>query len=119
MELVVTRRRGEHPETAQSLNNLGVAHFDTSNYTNAEELYKRSAEIKEGALGGEHPELALTLNNLAELYRTQRRFEEAEPLYARALAIDEKSLGPDHPARYVRFGAGPTAPAKHIAARGE
>ena len=86
-----------HPETAQSLNNLAVAHFAKGDYATAEELYRRSIAIKEAALGADHPELALTLNNLAELYRTQRRFDEAEPLYMRALAIDEESLGPDHP----------------------
>ena len=89
------RRLGpDHPETAQSLNNLAVAHFENGDSRAAEQLYKRSIAIKEAALGPEHPELALTLNNLAELYRTQRRFEEAEPLFNRALAIDQKVVGP-------------------------
>ena len=87
----------DHPDVANSLNNLAELYHTQGRYADAEPLYKRSLAIKEKAFGPDHPDVALSLNNLAELYRAQGRYADAEPLYKRALAIREKALGPDHP----------------------
>ena len=97
--LAITERAlgPDHPDTAQSLNNLAALYGSQGHYEQAEPLYQRALAISEKALGPDHPSTATSLNNLAALYRSQGRYEEAEPLYQRALAISEKALGPDHP----------------------
>jgi CHAT domain-containing protein/Tfp pilus assembly protein PilF len=87
----------DHPDVAQSLNNLARLYREQGRYADAEPLYKRSLAIYEKALGPDHPDVATSLNNLATLYRNQGRYADAEPLYKRSLAIYEKALGPDHP----------------------
>ena len=86
-----------HPEVADSLNNLALLYDDQGRYGDAEPLYKRSLAIREKALGPDHPDVAESLNNLAGLYKAQGRYADAEPLYKRSLAIRERTLGSDHP----------------------
>jgi CHAT domain-containing protein/Tfp pilus assembly protein PilF len=87
----------EHPNVAQSLNNIAANYGAQGRYGEAEPLYKRSLAIKEKALGPNHPDVAQSLNNLALNYNAQGRYAEAEPLLKRSLAIYEKALGPEHP----------------------
>jgi len=87
----------DHPDVANSLNNLAALYLEQGRYADAKPLFKRSLAILEKSLGPDHPGVATALNNLAELYRDQGRYVDAEPLYNRSLAIWEKSLGPDHP----------------------
>ena len=87
----------DHPDVAQSLNNLAALYHEQGKHATAEPLYQRALAIREKALGPEHPDVATCLNNLAELYRARGKNAQAEPLYQRALAIHEKVLGPDHP----------------------
>ena len=86
----------EHPDTAQSLNDLAVLYKSQGLYSNAEPLYQRALVIREKALGPEHPDTSSSLNNLAGLYDNQGLYVKAESLYKRALAINEKALGPEH-----------------------
>ena len=87
----------DHPDTAQSLNNLAALYDSQGQYVQAEPLYRRALAVREKSLGPDHPDTAGSLNNLAGLYRIQGRYAQAEALCERALAIYEKSLGPDHP----------------------
>ena len=87
----------EHPNAAESLNNLGLLYKRLGRYAEAEPLYRRALAILEKTFGPEHPNVAACLGNLAELYRAQAKYAEAEPLYKRSLAIMEKVLGPDDP----------------------
>jgi CHAT domain-containing protein/Tfp pilus assembly protein PilF len=86
-----------HPDVAQSLNNLAELYKDQGRYADAEPLFKRSLDIAEKASGPNHPEFAGSLDNLASLYIHQGRYADAEPLIKRSLAIYEKTLGPNHP----------------------
>ncbi len=87
----------DHPDVAQSLNNLALLYQEQGHYAAAEPLLKRAQAIREKALGPDHPDVANSLNNLAALYLAQGHYAAAEPLVKRALAIAEKALGPDHP----------------------
>ena len=87
----------EHPDVAQSLNNLAGLYRAQGQYAPAEPLYRRALAIWEKALGPEHPDVATSLNHLAGLYEHQGQYAQAEPLSRRALAIREKALGPEHP----------------------
>ncbi len=86
-----------HPDVAQSLNNLAGLLQSQGKYAEAEPLYRRSLAIWEEKLGADHPQVATSLNNLAALLRTQGKYAEAEPLYRRSLAIREEKLGSNHP----------------------
>lgn len=87
----------EHPDIAQTLNNLAILHLAQGEYGEARPLLERSLVIREQALGPEHPEVARSLGHLANLYRDQEEFDQAEPLYERSLRIREQVLGPKHP----------------------
>ena len=52
----------DHPDVAQSLNNLAGLYDSLGDYAKAEPLYKRSLGIWEKALGPEHPYGSSTFN---------------------------------------------------------
>jgi len=81
----------EHPDVADSLNNLANLYDSQGKYAEAELLYQRALSIREQSLGPEHPDVAALLNNLASSYRAQGKHAEAELLYQRALHIREQS----------------------------
>jgi CHAT domain-containing protein len=87
----------EHPDTADSLNNLAGLYEAKGDYARAEPLYMRALAVREKALGAEHPNTAQSLNNLAGLYEAKGDYAKAESLHIRALAIYEKVLGTEHP----------------------
>jgi tetratricopeptide (TPR) repeat protein len=87
----------EHPDTAMSLNNLGLLLQDQGDLAGARPLLERALAIKEKMLGPEHPDTALSLNNLAHLLQAQGDLAASRPRYERALAIFENGLGPEHP----------------------
>src|SRR5712691_4105686 len=57
----------DHPNVAQSLNNLALLYKAQGRYTDAEPLYKWALANYERALGHTHPYVAASLNNLAGL----------------------------------------------------
>jgi len=87
----------DHPDTANSLNNVATLYQNQGRYNEAEPLFQRALSILEQVFGAEDPHTTASLNNLALLYNDQGKYEEAEPLYQHALAILEKVYGPDHP----------------------
>jgi tetratricopeptide (TPR) repeat protein len=87
----------EHPNVAESLNNLACLLREQGRYAEAEPLYRRALAINEKTVGPGHPDVATILNNLAMLLQLQGKYAEAEPLYRRALVVLEKSLGSEHP----------------------
>ena len=86
----------EHPEVADSLNDLASLYGPMGQQAKAVPLYERALKIREKALGHEHPYVAIILNNLAETYREMGDYAKAEPLYKRAVKIFETKLGPTH-----------------------
>ncbi|MEO7048721.1 MAG: CHAT domain-containing tetratricopeptide repeat protein, partial [Ferruginibacter sp.] len=87
----------EHPDYANSLNNLAGLYSDMKQYEKAEPLYLEAKNIREKALGKEHPDYANSLNNLAGLYSDMGQYEKAESLYIEAKNIREKVLGKADP----------------------
>jgi tetratricopeptide (TPR) repeat protein len=87
----------EHPDTAESLNNLAHLLQAQGDFAGARPLHERALAIREETLGPEHPDTAESRNNLASLLSTQGDLAGARPLYERALAITEKALGTEHP----------------------
>ena len=87
----------DHPDTANSLNNLAGLLQDKGEYEGAEPLFRRALDIRERVLGRDHPDTARSLNNLALLLQVKGEYEKAGPMYKRALKIMEKSFGQKHP----------------------
>jgi CHAT domain-containing protein len=87
----------EHPDTANSLSNLGGLYREMGNYARAEPLFQQALEIRQKTLGPEHPDTANSLNDLAELYSAIGAYPKAEPLLEQALQIRKKAFGPEHP----------------------
>jgi tetratricopeptide (TPR) repeat protein len=87
----------EHPETLQSVNNLGVLLETKGDCEGAEALYRRALEGLEKTLGAEHLETLRSVNNLGNLLYDKGDYEGAEVLYRRALEGKEKALGAEHP----------------------
>jgi tetratricopeptide (TPR) repeat protein len=87
----------EHPDTAESLNNLASLLYEKGDYAEAEPLYRRALAIRERALGPEHPDAARSLTNLALALHARGDYAAAEPLYRQALTADEQALGMEHP----------------------
>ena len=81
---LVMVKTAEHPDVANSLNNLALLHKGKGQYAKAEPLYGRALAIREKTLGSEHPDVATSLNNLAGLHQAKGEYAEAEPLYQRA-----------------------------------
>jgi Tfp pilus assembly protein PilF len=81
----------DHPDVANSLNNLAALYQKQGRNADAEPLYKQSVAILERSLGPDHPEIATNLNNLGALYKAQGRDADAELLYARSLMIQKKA----------------------------
>jgi tetratricopeptide (TPR) repeat protein len=86
----------EHPDTARSLNDLGLLLQLQDDLVQARPLSERALAIREKVFGPEHPDTAQSLNNLAHVVRLQGDLAEARRLHERALAIREKVLGPEH-----------------------
>jgi tetratricopeptide (TPR) repeat protein len=86
-----------HPDVANSLNNLAFLYYSQGHYSEAEPLYQQALKILQTALGENHPDIATSLNNLAGLYQDQGRYSEAEPLFQQAFKIRQTALGENHP----------------------
>jgi len=71
----------QHPDYAQSLNNLAALCYSQGHYDQALPLYQEASEVFGLVLGKQHPDYALSLNNLAYLYSSQGNDEQALPLY--------------------------------------
>jgi tetratricopeptide (TPR) repeat protein len=87
----------EHPDTAQSLNNLASLLQAEGDLAGARPYFERALAVSEKGVGPEHPITAICLNNLASLLHDQGDLASARPYFERALMIREKFLGPEHP----------------------
>lgn len=63
----------DHPDCAQSLNNLAALHTERREYEMAEDMYEKALDIRKKALSPDHPSLAYTLKHLAMLYKRRVR----------------------------------------------
>ena len=80
----------EHPSIVGYYNNLAEVYKRQREYEKAEELYKKSLQIRERVLGEEHPDTINSYNNLAILYDDRGEYEKAEELYKKVLKFAKK-----------------------------
>lgn len=86
----------EHPDFANSLNNLALIYEAQGRYLEAEPLIEQSIGIFEQLPDGFQRYLANSLNTLAGIYELQGRYYEAALLCIRALKIRVQQLGGSH-----------------------
>jgi eukaryotic-like serine/threonine-protein kinase len=82
--------------TANVINNVGVLHFERSDYPAAQEYMKRAVEAQLAA-GAAPIEVALPLANVASLARIQGRLDEAVEHYERSLDMFRAANATDDP----------------------
>ncbi len=94
---VLERVFGDHPNTALSYGNVGLALVELDRAEEALEMHRRSLEMTRTTVGENHPDFAMALNNTGSALRELGRLEEARATYERSLALRETLLGMDHP----------------------
>ena len=88
----------EHPDTADSYNNIGMLLRDLGDFSGCRAHLERALALRLKLLGESHADTADTISELGVLCWTERKNEEAVAHFMRALAICEDVLGMDHPA---------------------
>jgi hypothetical protein len=90
---------GASLNAVHAANHMADVRIEQFRLPEAEELLKKSLEIREAKLPPGHPHLGLSLHSFARLRERQGLAIEAEPFYQRALAIRDAALPQDHPHR--------------------
>lgn len=94
---VKTKAAGpDHPELADSLNNLAILHFFSGEYLDARPLWERALVLRRAELGPEDPKVAHMMNNLGNLLTMTGEYDRARELYEGALTIREGAFGSEH-----------------------
>ena len=65
--------------------NIGECFRISSKYTEAEQMYRQTLELREKVLGQEHPSTLDSMNNLALVLDSQGKYDEAEQMRQQAL----------------------------------
>ena len=89
----------EHPDVANSLNNLAGLYYNQGQYAKAEPLIERALAIREKALGPEHPDVARASTTWRALRLHQGQYAKAEPLLSPGAGDPGKGPGPGAPRR--------------------
>ena len=87
----------EHPDVANSYNNLATVLRHQGDLDQAKEYHERALAIRQQTLGSQHPDVASSYNNLANVLSNQGDLKQAMEYYERSLAIMQQNLGPQHP----------------------
>jgi hypothetical protein len=99
MERVLTIRRKalgeEHPETAQSYDDMGNNLISLGRNAEAEAVTRKGLAIRRRLLGDDHLDTSSSYYGLATCLNNQDRYAEAEVLSQKALVIVRKSRGDD------------------------
>jgi len=78
---------GNHPDVANTLNNLAALNLDRNDSSAAERLFLESIAVFKESVGEMHPDVALAYYNLAVLCKGKQDFAGAEAFCRRALLI--------------------------------
>lgn len=86
-----------HPEIAQTLNNLAVSVKSQSRFKEAQPFYEEALAIQRKVLGENDPRTATTIRDLAIFHGIQGHYREAEPYFKEALTAYEAAFGRESP----------------------
>lgn len=87
----------EHPDTAQSLNNLGAVLRAQGDLAGARRYFERALAIREQVFGAEHPDTAQSIWWMGTLLAASGDHNGARTHIQCAVAIYNQTLGASHP----------------------
>lgn len=88
---------GDHPDIAQSMNNIGFLLAVLEKFNRAESMYSKALEMDRRMLGEMHPDVATDYNNLGGLLHNTGHLDKADSLYRKALDIYKRLEGDNSP----------------------
>ena len=87
----------DHPDTANSYNNIAVVYVSQGDYSKALEWNFKALAIRENILGVEHPDTELSYYNIANTYYSQGDYSKALEWFLKSYKILLLKLGEAHP----------------------
>lgn len=87
----------DHPDTAETCQDIASVCQDEGDYDSALEWYDRALEIVKNTLGEGSSRAATLYNNIATVLQSQGHLASALTLFQKAQAVYESSLGAEHP----------------------
>ena len=66
-----------HPDTALSYHNLGIAYNNKEEYDKAIRYHEKALKVKLYTLGENHPDTAISYNNFGYTYFNKREYDKA------------------------------------------
>eukprot|EP00761_Pharyngomonas_kirbyi_P010783 gb/GECH01010806.1/.p1 GENE.gb/GECH01010806.1/~~gb/GECH01010806.1/.p1 ORF type:complete len:1156 (+),score=296.64 gb/GECH01010806.1/:1-3468(+) len=85
-----------HPDTANSYNNVGRVYYKQEEYDKSLEYLKKGLKIRKKMFGLKHPETAESYDNIGRVYFRQKKYDEALEYYETCLKIREALFRSDH-----------------------
>jgi serine/threonine-protein kinase len=85
-----------HPEIADTLDDLGVVHWERSDYDAAEPLFREALGLRIDFHGEQDIRSAEIMANLASVLRVKGEYETAKTLLEKSLSIRRQLLGGDN-----------------------
>lgn len=89
--------KGDSPDTANALRQLGDLYRLERKYMQAESVLKKAMAIDSKLLAPDSSESVLLLDSLGLVYLDQSKFAQSEPLLKRSLESRNRTLSPDDP----------------------
>lgn len=97
LQIRQTQLGEEHPETVQSLSNLGMILYTTGDFHEAFPYVEKALAICQHQLGEQHPDTISAHHNMGMLWHTYGDLAQAKQHYQKALSGFEKTKGINHP----------------------
>jgi tetratricopeptide (TPR) repeat protein len=86
-----------HPDIANSYNNIGSIYNNKGDNDRALEYYSKSLKIYKETLPPNHPDIANSYNNIGSIYNNKVDDDKALEYYLKSLEILKETLPPYHP----------------------
>ncbi|MCL2032826.1 MAG: tetratricopeptide repeat protein [Methanomassiliicoccaceae archaeon] len=96
LEVVKKVLGANHPATAGSYGNVGVAYWSKGDYDEALEYHFKALEIMKKEFGEDHPDTAKSYDNIGVAYNMKGDYDEALDYHFKALEIMKKEFGANH-----------------------
>jgi len=96
VELSREARRGDDPDTAACLNNLGAILDAMGRAQDAGARFTEALEMRRRLHPGDHIDIATSMSDLASSWLSAGRFVEAEAMYLASLEMLQRLLSGDH-----------------------
>ena len=88
---------GNRKAEIKLLSKVGRCLYSNGQYVEAEQMCRRTLELRRKVLGPEHPNTLTSMSELASALSSQGKYVEAEQMHQQTLELRRKVLGPEHP----------------------